>query len=473
MFLGRIRKSFSAAATLFLAFAFAVSKANADIFVPADYSTVQAAINAANSGDVIHLAAGRYQEALTINKSLTLVGSGTNNCVVFSSTNVPLISIVGPGTVTLSNFEINGGQYFLGNYNGTSFQGIVATNVNLVMNTMVVNQIINFMVTVVNGSIAATNVALWTRDLFVQCDVGFELKGCTGTVSGLTQDGGRIDHTININDSPAKYSSLNIENCRIRTSSGSYGNCIRTYINSNVRIANCYLYRAAGDTVPAYPAFNHSAISVNGYTNTVVVAGNTISNSPWAMYFYGSPGLGGNNILVESNRLLNSPLGGIVLDGMNYQGVDLGGGNFGSHGGNIFSESPAPPVTFSYDMLFTNSSAYSSANIFALHNTWSKTNKETVIYDKLDNSNYGRLLTDDLLIKTAVLNAARQPVISWNERGAGEKYTVEVCYNLATTNWTSAPGTWPITNSSLSDKFWTNSSAFSSNAFYRIKSVVP
>ena len=458
----------------FWAFTLPVPKANADIFVPADYPTIQAAINAAVSGDVIHLATGRYAETLNINKNLTLAGSGTNNCVVYSSTNVPLVSIVGPATVTLSNFEINGGQYSAGYYNGTSFQGIVATNVNLVLDNMVVNQIINYMVTVVDGSIAATNVALWTRDLLIQCDVGFELKGCSGTISGLTQDGGRIDHTININDTPANYSSLSIENSRIRTSSLDYGNCIRTYANSNVRITNCYLYRAAGETVPAYPAFNHSAISVNGYTNTVVIVGNTISNVPWAMYLYGSPGLGGNQILVESNNILNSPIGGIALDGMNYKGVDLGGGNLGSRGGNVFSESPAAPATFRDDVLFTNSSAYSSANIFALHNTWSNpTNKESVIYDRLDNPNFGRLITDELLIKTASFNPSGWPVLSWNERGAGEQYAVEVCDNLAVPNWTSAPGSWPTTNPGLNDNYWTNTSPISSNVFYRIRSVVP
>lgn len=451
-----------------------VPQSKADIFVPTDYATIQSAINAALPGEVIHLAAGRYAETLTINKSLTLTGSGTNNCVVYSSTNIPLVNITGPGTVTLSNFEINGGTYGFGGYNGTSFQGIVATNVNLILDSVVVNQIINYMVTVVNGTIAATNVALWTRDLFVQCDVGFQLKGCTGTISRLAQDGGRIDHTININATPAKYSSVTIENSRIRTSSGSYGNCIRTYVNSNVRITNCYLYRAAGETVPAYPAFNHSGISVNGYSNTVIIAGNTISNQPWAMYFYGSPGLGGNQLLVESNRILNPTIGGIVWDGMNYKGVDLGGGGLGSRGGNIFSEAPAPPATFFNDVLFTNSSTYSSANIFALHNTWSNpANKESVIFDKLDNTNSGRLLTDDLVIKTFTLDASRRPVLSWNERGAGEKYTVEVCTNLAAPNWTNAPGSWPITNALLADKFWTNPAALSANVFYRLRSVVP
>jgi len=449
----------------------AVIGSRADILVPTDYPTIQAAIDAAAPGDTIRLAAGRYTETLVINKSLILAGSGTNNCVLYCQTNIPLVAITGPAAVTLSNFEINGGQYQAGFYNGASPLGITATNAGLVMDHMVLNQFYNFFVTVRDGSIAATNVSLWTRDILIQCDVGFQLDGCTGTVSRLVHDGKRIDHTININGLSGHRSDLRIENSTIRTSAGSYGNCIRTYVNSSVRISGCYLYRGP-DPVPSAPAFNHSAISVNGYSNLVVIAGNTISNVPWAIYFYGSPGLGGNQLMVESNTIVNSPIGGIVWDGMNYKGVDLGGGASGSRGGNVFSETPVAPATFIADVLFTNSSSPSSANIFALHNTWSNpTNKETVIYDRLDNATCGRLITDDLLAQANGVDPARRPVVGWNERGAGEKYTVEISPDLV--GWSTAPGSWPITNSGLTAMTWTNSVAISSNAFFRVRSLVP
>ncbi|HXF09405.1 MAG TPA: hypothetical protein VN625_01380, partial [Desulfuromonadaceae bacterium] len=322
----------------------AVTGSKADIFVPADYPTIQAAINAAAPGNVIHLAAGRYLETLTINKSLTLAGSGTNNCVLYCATNIPLIAITGPATVALSDFEINGGNYVSGFYNGASPLGITATNTSLLMNRVVMNQFYNYFVTDRDGTIAATNVGFWTRDILIQCDIGFQLDGCTGTVSRLVHDGKRIDHTININGLSGHRSDITIENSTIRTSGGSYGNCIRTYVNSTVRITNCYLYRGS-DPVPAAPAFNHSGISINGYSNSVVIVGNTLSNQPWAMYVYGSPGLGGNQVMIESNTVLNSSIGGIVWDGMNYKGVDLGGGALGSRGGNVFFES-AVPSTF-------------------------------------------------------------------------------------------------------------------------------
>jgi len=411
----------------------------ADIYVPSDYPTIQAAINAASAGDVIHLAAGRYHEALVITQSVTLAGSGTNNCVLYGSTNVPLVSITGPGMVTLSGLEINGGTYLGGFYNGTSSQGITATNANLVLNQIVVNQIINFMVTVTDGTLAATNTALWTRDLLIQCDVGLELDGCTGVINGLSQNGGRIDHTVNINGASNHHSDMTVANATIRTSMGSYGNCIRTYVNSNVRITNCFLYRGAGETVPAYPTFNHSAISVNGYSNTVTITANTISNAPWAMYFYGSPGIGGNQITVQDNQILNSTIGGVVLDGLNYKGIDLGGGVLGSHGGNVFTESPKP-ATYTNDVLFTGSSSPSSANVLALYNTWSNPNTDSVVYDKLDDPKYGRLITTPLAIKSSKWNPAHQPVLAWAERGAGEAYTVETSRIFPRRRGTRRPG---------------------------------
>ena len=46
-----------------------------DIWVPYNYPTIQAAINAADSGDVIHVACGTYAPAV-VNKSLTLIAEG-------------------------------------------------------------------------------------------------------------------------------------------------------------------------------------------------------------------------------------------------------------------------------------------------------------------------------------------------------------------------------------------------------------
>ncbi len=49
----------------------------ADLYVPAEYTTIQAAINAANpaGGDVIHVAAGMYSERVVVDRPVTLLGA--------------------------------------------------------------------------------------------------------------------------------------------------------------------------------------------------------------------------------------------------------------------------------------------------------------------------------------------------------------------------------------------------------------
>ena len=64
------------------ALVFLVPSSSGDIFVTNDYPTVQAAIDAATPGTVIHLGSGRYSELLTINKSLTIQGAGSATTII-------------------------------------------------------------------------------------------------------------------------------------------------------------------------------------------------------------------------------------------------------------------------------------------------------------------------------------------------------------------------------------------------------
>ena len=56
----------------------------ATINVPADYPTIQAAVNSATSGDTIHVAAGTYTEQVTITRSLDLIGAGEGSTTILA-----------------------------------------------------------------------------------------------------------------------------------------------------------------------------------------------------------------------------------------------------------------------------------------------------------------------------------------------------------------------------------------------------
>ena len=81
---------------------------SATINVPVDYSTIQAAINAAVDGDIIQIAAGTYTEALSVGKSLTFIGSGpaSSPTTIITSTATPMISLTVTGkSYTFQNLD--------------------------------------------------------------------------------------------------------------------------------------------------------------------------------------------------------------------------------------------------------------------------------------------------------------------------------------------------------------------------------
>lgn len=62
----------------------------ATLNVPANYSTIQAAVNAATPGDTIRVSSGTYYEHVTVTKRLTLMGVNTG-------TGLPVVDAQGSG----------------------------------------------------------------------------------------------------------------------------------------------------------------------------------------------------------------------------------------------------------------------------------------------------------------------------------------------------------------------------------------
>jgi hypothetical protein len=86
-----------------------------------EYSSIQAAIDAANPGDIIYIAEGIYEENVHIDKSLTIKGAGVNATIIDGNSAGTVIDIGrnNPNTdVTLSGMTILDGSATLTDYYG-------------------------------------------------------------------------------------------------------------------------------------------------------------------------------------------------------------------------------------------------------------------------------------------------------------------------------------------------------------------
>jgi parallel beta-helix repeat protein len=117
-----------------LALAFRIQPARSSpptITVPDDYPTIQAAINAANTGDTVFVRAGIYYENLAINKAVSLIGEDKDITIIDGSKSggYRVIDITADG-VLVNGFTIQNGWH--------SNIMIVSNN-----NTIIGNRILN------------------------------------------------------------------------------------------------------------------------------------------------------------------------------------------------------------------------------------------------------------------------------------------------------------------------------------------
>jgi hypothetical protein len=96
---------------------FVHSIAPLSIVVPDDYPTIQAAIGNCTPGSTIHVRNGNYNELLTIDKPLTLIGENRQNTIINGQTQkyASFVTIeIQADNVQISNFSIAGSDYGIG-----------------------------------------------------------------------------------------------------------------------------------------------------------------------------------------------------------------------------------------------------------------------------------------------------------------------------------------------------------------------
>ena len=71
-----------------------------------NYTTIQEAINNASTGDTIYVWSGTYYENILVNKSVSLIGNGTNNTMIWGDGNDDVINVTADW-VNITGFTIN------------------------------------------------------------------------------------------------------------------------------------------------------------------------------------------------------------------------------------------------------------------------------------------------------------------------------------------------------------------------------
>jgi parallel beta-helix repeat protein len=276
----------------------------------ADFTSIQAAINAASSGDTIQVCAGTYNETLTINKSLHLVGRGntTNNCdgqvAIASPVKQTILTSQGTYTVNiqadnvhLEGFVIQGNGSGPGIYTSPAFSGYHIED-NLIQDNV-------FGLYLNSSGAIPSNVH----------DNCFKANNRSGSAAGngIYSDQGLSNAAIIDND----FTGHNNASMVFAGPAGSQTN-IRIEDNELRRDSAIVLFNLTNSWVvdnKIYNSITHG-IQAGGNVSSVTITDNRVDRAAWS----GIRVSGGNNtnLTIQDNRLTNNGDHGIrVTDGDN------------------------------------------------------------------------------------------------------------------------------------------------------------
>lgn len=324
----------------------------------ADYTSIQAAIDAAPAGATLLLPPGEVYTHLEIRKPLTLVGAGADQTLLYymddpertpsgrdimesADASVPVIRIETEGTVILRDLEIRGAADNFTHF-GYSYVGIISKQADLRLERVVLRRFGKIFAWVDNGSLWAHSVTFADNQGFQkQCDLGFQLTNLSSAeFYNFQQLSDSIDHSININDLPygeslRRRTAVRVEDSFITASSLYWGDCIRSYGGADITVRNTLFTRDPEGEAPRTIA--NSGISLNGGRCELVVDSCEFENlSDTIALLTNKYGDQHYEVSISHTTVRKSLRSHFLFSGEGSAVVDIGGGIFGSTGENIF-----------------------------------------------------------------------------------------------------------------------------------------
>jgi parallel beta-helix repeat protein len=254
------------------------------------YSTIGAAVGAANAGDTVNVASGTYAEGVVIGKSIALLGAGARSTVIDATGHnngvyIDGLDNSGLAAVIVSGFTVENAK----------FEGVLLTNAsNVTIRDNLVTGNNKAIVTSSSGPPTCPGIPSFETEEGMDCGEGLHLSG--------------VDHSI-------------VDGNNVTGNAGGIlvtddtGPTFQNLISGNAVVKNPL---DCGITIASHPAFNGQPAAFGVYQNTI--RGNDSEENGLAAAGGGGVGLfapgPGNAVysnVVVGNRLVGNGLPGVLM----------------------------------------------------------------------------------------------------------------------------------------------------------------
>ncbi len=267
--------------------------------VPQQYPTIQAAVNAAGTGDIIEVDAGTYLENVIVNETVTIKGDSSTSTVVDGGSNDVVFNIQ-EDNVELCNLTVRNG----GSYSGVTiyypYKGLI------IRNTRIIDNAVGVVISEVDGNTIEDNVfinnQMYGIDVIESINTIIRDNQISESAYGVEISDTSGSQVVNNTISDTSYGIYvpfsNNANISANMLTSNSWNIYLTYSNSSIIGYNdvsggtvgIQVMHSEGNSVLNNTVSDSSYGIYLGYCGANTVSGNKVSLNDWGIELYNSTG---------------------------------------------------------------------------------------------------------------------------------------------------------------------------------------